>query len=47
MAENPNPIGTTTDEERLVPLFAGDDGSRVDVTNPVQTADVPVSPVAT
>ena len=39
MAENP--IGTTTDEERLVPLFADDDGFRVDVTNPVQTADVP------
>lgn len=39
MAENP--IGTTTDEARLVPLFAGDEEFRVDVTNPIQTADVP------
>lgn len=35
-----NPIGTVTDEERLVPLYR-DDGFHVDVTDPVRTADVP------
>lgn len=36
-----NPIGTITDEERLVPLLGGDEGFYVDVTDPVRTADVP------
>ena len=35
-----NPIGTITDEERLVPLLTGDDGFLVDVTDPLQTADL-------
>lgn len=38
MARN---IGTVTDEERLVPLLAGDDGYVVDVTHPVRTTEVP------
>lgn len=35
------PIGTVTDEERLVPLVTGDDGFHVDVTEPVGTAGLP------
>lgn len=36
-----NPIGTMTDEERLVALRTREDGFVVDVTEPVRTADVP------
>lgn len=36
-----NPIGTVTDEERLVPLFAREGDFLVDVTDPVRMADVP------
>lgn len=36
-----NPIGTVSDEERLVPLLTRADVFLVDVTEPVQIADVP------
>ena len=36
-----NPIGTVTDEERLVPLLTREGAFLVDVTGPVRTADVP------
>ena len=38
-----NPIGTVTDEERLVPLLTGEEGFLVDVTEPVRTAGLPES----
>lgn len=36
-----NPIGTITDEERLVPLHTREDAFFVDVTEPVRIGDVP------
>lgn len=36
-----NPIGTVTDEERLIPLLTREDVLLVDVTEPIQIADVP------
>lgn len=38
-----NPIGTMTDEDRLVPLYHRDGTFHVDVTDPIRTADVPES----
>lgn len=42
-----NPVGTITDEERLVPLYTSQDRFLVDVTEPVRSADLPeVGPFA-